>query len=309
MELSVVIPAFNESEVIRQTLDRVISVCKSSGKIYEIIVVDDGSTDRTREIVVELKSVHKEIRIAGYEENMGHAIALVSGLKLSLGGLVVTIDADLQDPPEYILTMLQMFEESSLSLRDLSVVQTVRSDRVSDSFFKRTSASAYYFLIKKMTGVKIRPHSADFRMMKRQVVDDIVALPEKNKILRLLIPALGVKIDYLEIRRDERAAGKTKYSIKKMLSLALDSMVSFNFRPLRLLSVLSLILAIIMLLLSVFFFVMYILYGAVPGWTSIVLLVLSSNSFVVFTLGVLGEYLGRSYEILQGRPQRKIHEF
>jgi dolichol-phosphate mannosyltransferase len=234
--------------------------------------------------------------------------AIRAGLEASKGDFVVTIDADLQDPPEYIPEMFALMSENSteneddFKLKVPDVVQAFRSDRSLDSFSKRTSAGLYYFLIKKLTGITLTPHAADFRIMTRRVVDILLGLPEARPVYRLLIPKLGFSIETFPIKRAERFAGETKYTLKKMFSLALDSIISFTYKPLRIFSYLGFISSFILFCLSIFTFVAANLGTTVPGWASIALLVLSANAFLFAGMGLLGEYVGRIYELVQARP-------
>jgi dolichol-phosphate mannosyltransferase len=305
--LSVVIPAFNEELVINETIDRVRSVLKSAKIRNEIIIVNDGSTDGTLNVLKKNQST-KPLRIINLSTNAGHMSAIKAGLEASRGEFVVTIDADLQDPPEYIPEMYKIIsldQKSSSGLLDsfCDVVQAYRADRTSDSIWKRQSASLYYKLIRKITGITLIPHAADFRMMKRHVVESLVSLPEKKLVFRLLIPSLGFRIQPFPIVRDERFAGKSKYTKMKMLSLATDSVIGFTYRPLRYLAFVGMTASVVMLLGSVVTLILFIFGDTLPGWPSLVLLILSFNAFLFAGLGLVGEYVGRIYQLVQGRPE------
>jgi glycosyltransferase involved in cell wall biosynthesis len=305
--LSVVIPAYNEEEVIAESLNRIHTTLIAKEIDFEIIVCNDGSTDRTLAECMKLVNV-MPLRIIELGANAGHMTAIRAGLEASKGDFVVTIDADLQDPPEYIPAMFAlMFENSSdnevdFKLRVPDVIQAFRVDRSLDSFSKRTSAALYYFLIKKLTGISLTPHAADFRIMTRRVVDVLLGLPEGRPVYRLLIPKLGFLIVTFPIKRAERFAGETKYTYRKMFSLALDSIISFTYKPLRIFSYLGFISSFILFALSIFTFAAANLGTTVPGWASIALLILSANAFLFAGMGLLGEYVGRIYELVQARP-------
>jgi len=302
-DLSIVIPVFNEEKGISECLSRVQSVIREIDHKVEIIVVDDGSTDDTVQLLLFAKKSIPQLRVIRLNKNQGHMSAISAGLEASLGKYVVTIDSDLQDPPEHILEMLKIIDTKRSSQRDIEVVQAVRTNRSSDFFLKRYTASLYYKTIRIATGVELISNAADFRLMTRKVVDTLISLPEKRKVYRLLIPFLGFEIATISITREKRFAGKSKYNLRRMFSLAIDSILSFTFRPLRLIGVLGLIAAGLMLVLSGIFFILYAVYGAVPGWTSLVLLLLSTNAFIFASIGLLGEYVGRIYQQVQNRPE------
>jgi dolichol-phosphate mannosyltransferase len=239
--------------------------------------------------------------------------ALRAGLEASKGEFIVTIDADLQDPPEAIPEMLKIIlstkdEKSELSSLSIDVVQAYRVDRRSDTFWKRKSASMYYAWVKRITGIHVTPHGADYRLMRRHVVDQLLLLPEKNLVFRLLIPSLGFHIATFPIERGERFAGKSKYTNWKMISLAIDSIIGFTNRPLRFLSVAGLASSLVLLMGSVLTLAIYVFGNTLPGWPSLVLLILSFNSFLFAGLGLVGEYVGRTYQLVQARPRMHWRE-
>ena len=305
--LSVVIPAYNEEAVIAESLNRIHAILIAKNIDFEILVCNDGSTDRTLAECLKFVNV-MPLRIIELGVNSGHMSAIRAGLEASKGDFVVTIDADLQDPPEYIPEMFTlMFENSSenqvyFERKVPDVIQAFRADRSLDSFSKRTSAALYYYFIKKLTGISLTPHAADFRIMTRRVVDVLLSLPEGRPVYRLLIPKLGFSIVTFPIKRAERFAGETKYTYRKMFSLALDSIISFTYKPLRIFSYLGFISSFILFMLSLFTFAAANLGTTVPGWASIALLILSANAFLFAGMGLLGEYIGRIYELVQARP-------
>ena len=305
--LSVVIPVFNEDPVIETSINRIRLILEASRIPFEILVVNDGSTDRTLDVLIGLQKV-APLRIINLSTNSGHMNALRAGLEASKGEFIVTIDADLQDPPEAIPEMLKMIlstkgEKSESSNLSFDVVQAYRADRRSDTFWKRKSASVYYDLVRRITGIDVIPHAADYRLMKRNVVNQLLLLPEKTLVFRLLIPSLGFRIATFPIERGERHAGKSKYTNWKMLSLAIDSIIGFTNRPLRFLSIAGLVSSLILLMGSVLTLAIYVFGNTLPGWPSLVLLILSFNSFLFAGLGLVGEYVGRTYQLVQGRPR------
>ena len=307
--LSVVIPVFNEELVIAESISRIRLILEDSRIMNEIVVVNDGSTDTTLDILLRLKK-GDPLRIINLSSNSGHMNAIRAGLESSKGDYVVTIDADLQDPPEAIPEMFRIISSkqemgggADFIQKSYDVVQAYRIDRTTDSFWKRKGASIYYTIIKKITGIEITPHAADYRIMKRHVVDKLVSLPEKNLVYRLLIPSLGFHIALFPIERNKRFAGTSKYTLSKMFSLGIDSIISFTYKPLRLVAVSGLLTAGFLFLGAIATFTISIFGSTVPGWASLALLVLSTNAFLLATLGLVGEYVGRIYELVQSRPR------
>src|SRR3954469_910724 len=228
-ELSVVIPMYNEQEVLPLLVGRLRPLLDAMDSTYEVIAVDDGSQDLTPAL---LQRYHREwpaLRVVRLRANAGHQAAISAGLVSALGDYVVTIDADLQDPPEVIPQMLAAAKDDGVD-----VVYGVRSDRSTDTLFKRASARAFYRLITLMSQTKAHADAGDFRLMSRATVDAINDLPEHNRVLRFIVPALGFPSDIVEYRRDERAAGTSKYPFLKMLKLSLDAVTGFSMAPLRL---------------------------------------------------------------------------
>ena len=304
--ISIIVPVFNEEDVITESIARIQKVLSSIAYESEIVIVDDGSTDNSTGQI--LAAGHKNVRIISFAQNKGHMTALRAGLEASNGSLVITIDADLQDAPEYIPEMINMVhsncqEKSHNPKTCFDIVQTYRDDRSVDSRFKRATASLYYLLIYKMTGIKLKAHAADFRLMTRQVVETLISLPEEKLVFRLLIPTLGFQIKYFPIRRDKRHAGKTKYTKRKMLGLFIDSILGFTFRPLRLMVVFGVSFSFILFIGSLITIMISIWGNTLPGWPSLALLILSTNSLLFACVGLVGEYVGRTYQLVQARPR------
>jgi glycosyltransferase involved in cell wall biosynthesis len=308
--LSVVIPVFNEDLVIETSINRIREVLESARIKNEILVINDGSTDKTLEILFQLKKV-APLRIINLSSNSGHMNAIRTGLEMSIGDYVVTIDADLQDPPEAIPEMLRIISTkqeiedhtSDYFMNSYDVVQAFRDDRATDTLWKRKSASLYYFLVKRITGIDLIPHAADFRIMKRHVVERLITLPEKNLVYRLLIPSLGFRIAPFPIKRNARFAGTSKYTNRKMISLAVDSIIGFTNKPLRALAYFGFVASLVLFLGSIGTLLLYVYGNTLPGWPSLFLLILSGNAFLFAGLGLVGEYVGRIYQLLQGRPK------
>ncbi len=296
-ELSVVIPVYNEEDVLPLLAQRLRPVADGLHTAYEVLAVDDGSSDATPVVLQRLHRDWPELRIVRLRANAGHQAAISAGLAAAQGHYVVTLDADLQDPPEVIT---QMF--AAARSQGVDVVYGVRSDRSTDSAFKRLSARAFYRLIRTMSGTHAQVDAGDYRMMSRATVDAVNALPEHHRVLRFVVPALGFPSASVTYRRDERAAGKSKYPLAKMIRLSLDSVTGFSTAPLRAATWLGLLGGLGALALLVFALVSMALGHTLPGWTSTVVAVAGVGAVQLLCLGILGEYVGRMYAHMQARP-------
>jgi len=305
-EISIVVPFFNEELMADLAIREINQVMANMQRSYEIIVVDDGSTDSTVDILCNLKNEFKTLRLICFYRNWGHMAALSEGLMRARGEIVISLDGDLQDPPKYITNLLAEYDNRLLSGKPVDVVQTVRSDRSTDTFFKRITAHLYYKIIKKFTGVAVIPHAADFRLLSRRAVDLINSMNPSMKIFRILIPYLGLKTSVVNIRREARLAGRSKYKFRSMVKLAAESFLSFSSTPLRIFGITSLLISTILLFLAFLFLLLWANGLAIPGWTSIVLLVSAINCFLFAILGLLGEFIGRTYESTQNRDIGKV---
>ena len=297
-ELSVVVPMYDEEEVLPIFFERVRPLLDGLGIDYELLVVDDGSRDGTASLLLAAAVDWPELRLVRLLRNSGHQAALSAGFRRARGRYVVTIDADLQDPPEVIAELLTAARE-----KDVDVVYGVRSDRSSDTWVKRTTARLYYRLMCRLVGKDIPFDAGDFRLVSRRVVDAVNALPEDGRVFRLVIPWLGFPSTEVKYVRAERAAGTTKYTLSKMLRLAFDSVTAFSAAPLRLATWLGLLGG----LLSVGFVIGALVIKAsgqsIPGWTSTVLAVCVIGAIQLLCLGLLGEYVARLFQSSQKRPQ------
>jgi glycosyltransferase involved in cell wall biosynthesis len=300
--LSVVIPVYNEEECIEACINEVTSTLKKAQIEFELIIVNDGSSDRTKDICLNLKTNYN-FRLIDIPVNSGHMAAITAGLEASTGQYIATMDADLQDPPNDLVEMFRIIHNSSTEGEEnIDVVQAFRVDRSVDSYFKKSTAAIYYKLMERVIGVKIIHHAADFRIITREVVSVLLSLPERNRIYRLLIPKLGFAILPFPITRAKRYAGRTKYSLNKMFKLSVDSLFAFSYKPLQVFAFLGFTSSAFFLLASIVTLLISIFFVTVPGWPSLILLLLSANSFLFAGLGLLGEYVGRIYEIVQARP-------
>lgn len=296
-ELSVVIPMYNEQDVLPLLVDRLRPVLDGLDTAYEVVCVDDGSADLTPVLLHRFRRDWPDLRIIRLRANAGHQNAISAGLACARGDYVVTLDADLQDPPETIAEMLAVARREGVD-----VVYGVRTDRSTDTAFKRVTAQVFYRLIRTLSGTAAQSDAGDFRLMSRATVAAINALPDDNRVLRFIVPALGFPSASVGYRREERAAGSTKYPFVKMLRLSMDSVTGFSLAPLRLATFLGLGGAGLALLLGLFAIVQAWRGLAVPGWTSTVLIVATFGAVQLICLGLLGEYVGRMYRHMQGRP-------
>lgn len=296
-ELSVVVPMYNEEKVIPLLVERLRPVLDGLGVPYEVVAVDDGSKDDTVLVVQRYRREWPELRLLRLRANSGHQAAISAGLTRAKGDYMVTIDADLQDPPETIAEMLAVAKGQGVD-----VVYGVRADRSTDTTFKRATAGAFYKVHESMTGMHTAGNAGDFRLMSRATVDAALSLPEHNRVLRFVIPALGFPSATVEYKREERAAGESKYPLSKMILLSLDSIIGFSLKPLRLATWAGFggfFVAILFLLYAV---VGRFTGHAIAGWASTLSIIALFGGTQLLCLGIIGEYLGRLYMQMQARP-------
>ena len=294
---TVIAPIFNELENLPLLYSRVKEVMDQTGEGWELILVDDGSSDGSTDIIRELAVEDERVRPVIFARNFGHQIAVTAGMDYSRGQAVTIIDADLQDPPEVILDLIEKWREG------YQIIYAVRSEREGESWFKLTTASLFYKLIFKITDVKIPLNTGDFRLIDRKALDIINNMRERNRFLRGMGAWVGFKQIGVEYKRHARHAGQTHYPLKKMIQLALNAITGFSTYPLKLLSTggfflvgLSLVLLLIYLLLAIFnnFDLTYVL----ATWLTLIFL----SGTLLIGMGVLGEYIGRTYDEAKGRP-------
>ena len=294
---SVIAPIFNELENLPLLYARVKEVMDSTGEPWELILVDDGSSDGSTDVIRKLALEDERVRPVIFARNFGHQIAVTAGMDYSRGQAVTIIDSDLQDPPEVILDLIEKWREG------YQIVYAVRSEREGESWFKLTTASLFYKLIFKITDVKIPLNTGDFRLIDRTALDVINTMRERNRFLRGMGAWVGFRQIGVEYKRHARHAGQTHYPLKKMLQLALNAITGFSTYPLRLLTTggiilvgLSLVLLVLYLLLAIInnFDLTYIL----ATWLSLIFLA----GVLLVGMGILGEYIGRTYDEAKGRP-------
>ena len=300
-KVSIVIPMYYEEEVANECYEKVSEVLKGIGDKYdyEIIFVNDGSKDKTLEILEEISKKDEKAKIISFSRNFGHQAAVTAGLREVTGDAIVIIDADLQDPPKLIPKMLELWEQGN------EVIYGKRKTRKGESAFKLLTAKMFYKTLNALSDVEIPKDTGDFRLVDRKVVDVINSLPEHNKFLRGLFSWVGFKQKAYEYERQERFAGKTKYPLKKMLKLASDGIISFSSKPIKLVGALGIISIIISIIILIYALISYIfqLNNLSAGWTSIMVAITFFAGVQLLSLWIISEYIGRIYDEAKGRPQ------
>ncbi|WP_050605819.1 glycosyltransferase family 2 protein [Ruegeria sp. 6PALISEP08] len=295
--LSIVVPMFNEADVLPFLFDRLCSFLENLGESYEIICVNDGSTDATTGLLAEAHKRDNRIKVLNFSRNFGKEVALTAGLDFASGQAVVPIDADLQDPPELIETFLEKWREG------YDVVYAVRRHRDTDTAMKRWSAIRFYKVINRLSGVPIPADTGDFRLMDQRVVRAIVQLREQNRFMKGLFAWVGFRHTEVAYDRPERAAGKTKFNYWRLWNFALDGITGFSTVPLRIAGYIGMLTALAAIIYGIFLISRTLVYGAdVPGYASLMVAVLLIGGLQLVVLGVIGEYLGRLYSEAQKRP-------
>jgi glycosyltransferase involved in cell wall biosynthesis len=301
--LSVVVPCYNEQAAIRELHRRVTLACRSVvGGDYELILVNDGSSDGTWAIVSMLAQCDDSVVAVDLSRNHGHQLALSAGLSLARGERILVIDADLQDPPELLPEMMRLMDDGA------DVVYGQRIERDGETWFKKVSARAFYRLLVRLTDVPIPPDTGDFRLIRRQVLDALLAMPEQQRFIRGMVAWIGFRQVAFEYRRDKRFAGQTKYSLYKMVAFAVDAITGFSIAPLRISLYIAFFFIGLATFLIIFVFLAWLYNGTVPGWTSTFLGMLIFGAVQLFCLGLIGEYLGRIYMQTKQRPLFIIRE-
>ena len=299
-KISLIIPMYYEEEVAEQCYNRVKTVLDGLDNYdYEIICINDGSKDKTLEILERLAKNDDKLKVISFSRNFGHQAAVTAGLRNVTGDAIVIIDADLQDPPELIPDMLKLWEQGN------EVIYGKRKTREGESHFKLFTAKMFYKILNSLSDVEIPKDTGDFRLVDRKVVDTINKLPEHNKFLRGLFSWVGYNQKEFDYERQERFAGKTKYPLKKMLKLAADGIISFSTKPLKILGMLGISCVIISVLLIMYALISYFfkLNQLSAGWTSIMIAVTFFAGVQLISIWILSEYIARIYDESRGRPE------
>ena len=299
-KISVVIPMYYEEEVAEKCYEKMTEVLSNIENYdYEMICINDGSQDKTLEILESISNKDKKVKVVSFSRNFGHQCAVTAGLKFVTGDVVVIIDADLQDPPELIPEMLKCWEDGN------EVVYGKRKTRDGESKFKLMTAKMFYKMLNSLSDVDIPKDTGDFRLVDRKIVDQMNALPEHNKFLRGLWSWMGYKQYAFEYERKERFAGKTKYPLKKMLKLASDGIIGFSSKPLKMVGALGFFSIILSFLVLIYSIIAYICdFGNLTsGWTSIMVAITFFAGVQLLSLWIIAEYIGRIYDETKQRPQ------
>jgi len=300
---SVVIPCYNEQEVITETYNRLTKVMTGMAEPYELLFVNDGSKDNTAQIIASFCETDKSVKLINFTRNFGHMPAISAGMEHALGRAIFVIDADLQDPPEIFPEMAARWKEG------YHVAYGKRTKRKGESIFKRLTAKIFYRFLRSMTNVDLPSDTGEFRLIDRKVCDAVNKMPEKNRYIRGLVSWVGFKQIAVPYVREERFAGVTKYPLRKMIAFAMDAVTSFSHKPLKLATMLGFVISFLS-----FLYILYAIYlrffteQAITGWASTIAAILLTQGIVLMILGLMGEYIGRIYSEIQNRPNYIVQE-
>ncbi|HEV2061220.1 MAG TPA: glycosyltransferase family 2 protein [Solirubrobacteraceae bacterium] len=298
--VSVVVPMFNEESTTRELYRRVSAAL--AGEAFELVAVDDGSTDATPAVLAELADADPRVKVVALSRNFGHQTALSAGLDHAAGAAVVMMDADLQDPPELIPAMLARWRDGS------DVVYAVRTSREGETRFKRATARLFYRVLAKLSDVRLPPDAGDFRLLDRRAVDALLAMPERNRYLRGMTVWVGFTQTAIPYARAPRHAGTSRYPLRRMLRLSLDAISSFSHAPLQVATIMGFLCAALAFLAIPVAVGFRIAGEFVPGITTTVIAVLLLGGIQLIALGVIGEYVGRIYDEVKRRPLYFVRE-
>lgn len=301
--ISVIIPVYNEEKNINPLLQRLLPIVNKN--FYEIIFISDGSTDQTEAIIKKEAKKNKNIKLISFQRNFGHQMALTCGYQTAKGEVIISMDADLQDPPKIIPQMINLWKKGK------KIVYAKRKEREGEGWFKKITAEIFYRLINFLSDIPIPSDVGDFRLLDRQVVDFLNQLPERSRFLRGLVAWPGFSASYIYFKREKRYAGVTHYPLSKMFNFAMEGIISFSIKPLRLASYLGFLAAFFG-----FLGIVYALYRRlflshqywVTGWTALFVAVMFLGGTQLITIGIIGEYIGKIYQQLQNRPFYIIKE-
>ena len=300
--LSVVVPVFNEEDTLRELHGRLTGALPPV-EVWEIIFVDDGSSDGSWPLMRELSAVDPKLRLVRLSRNFGHQAAITAGLEASRGEAVVVIDADLQDPPELIPELVARWRDG------YDVVYAVRAERTGENPIRLLAISLFYKLFRRISGGDIPANVGDFRLVSRRVVDALMAMPERARFLRGMTSWVGFKQTGVEYRRDPRYAGTSKYPPRKLVRLALDGIVSFSTIPIKLVAWLGFALVVFCLVvLGWTLYTRFVTHSAPQGWTSLLVVVLLLGGVQLLSLGIIGQYVARIFDEVKQRPLYLVAE-
>lgn len=297
VELSVVVPVYNEEQNLDLLFERLVSVLSTLDMSYEIVCVNDGSRDRTLPCLIDHSHRNPVIKVVDLSRNFGKEIALTAGIDYAQGAAIVPIDADLQDPPELIAELVTKWREG------YDVVYATRRSRQGESWLKRFTAAAFYRIMGWISPLPMPRNTGDFRLLDRQVVDALKQMPERSRFMKGLFTWVGFRQTAILYDRPQRYKGQTTWNYWKLWNFAVGGIVSFSVRPLKVWSYIGIVLSLLSLLYASFLIIRTLRYGVdVPGYASLMVTVLFLGGIQLISLGVIGEYLGRVYEEVKGRP-------
>lgn len=301
---SFIVPIYNEEETLAELYRRVSAVMARMDGPVELVLINDGSRDRSLQLIRDMHHLDQRVCYLSFARNFGHQIAVTAGLNFVRGQVIIILDADLQDPPELIPDMIEKWRQG------YQVVYAQRSQRHKESWFKRFTAYFFYRLLKRLADVDIPTDTGDFCLMDRQVVDVFNAMPERNRYLRGLRTWVGFQQTAIRFERDPRFAGEVKYTFAKSLALAVNGLVSFSKVPLRISTYVGLLAAVaaILMALLVLYWRIFVPHSPLTGFTIILVAVFFLGAVQLVSIGILGEYVGRIYEEVKGRPLYTLAE-
>jgi polyisoprenyl-phosphate glycosyltransferase len=300
--ISIIIPVYNEEDNIKHLLEKILPILKPYK--YELIFVDDGSKDKTNELIRKHIAGKNQLKLITFNRNFGHQMALTAGYSHAQGDCVITMDADLQDPPELIPQMIEKWQDG------FKIVYARREKREVDNFFKKITANLFYRFINSLSETPIPEQVGDYRLVDRIVVDFIVELPEHSRFLRGLVAWGGYPTSYVDFQREKRFAGETHYTISKMIAFAIDGITSFSTKPLHIATYVGFMVASLG-----FIGIIYAVLGRiflpsywVTGWTALFVGIMFIGGVQLITIGIIGEYISKIYKEVQNRPRFVIKE-
>lgn len=301
--VSIIAPVYNEQDNIELFLTRLLNVVKKYQ--YEIIFVNDGSIDNSEQILKNLCLKNKNIKLISFVRNFGHQMALFAGYEKAKGDVIISLDVDLQDPPELIDEMIKKWQNGG------KIVYAKRTERQGESFFKKATASLFYQLINFLSDVKIPENVGDYRLIDKQVLNYLKNLKERPEFLRGLVAWSGYKTDYVYFKREKRFAGQTHYPLSKMINLALYGITSFSTKPLRLSTYFGFLVSGFAIFSIIFKSIQHFVFKQgdwLPGWASLFFSIVFLGGIQLIMIGIIGEYLGKIYHEIQNRPNYLIKE-
>ena len=301
--ISIIVPVYNEQESIALFLEKTLEILLKTGEEFELLFVNDGSSDNTLSVLKQAAVEENSIRIIDLSRNFGKEAALTAGLDLASGDVVIPIDVDLQDPPELILDFVAKWREG------YDVVNGVRVDRSTDTALKRNSSKGFYRLFNRLSQTTLPENVGDFRLMDRQVIEAIKRMPERNRFMKGIFAWVGFKTCEIPYVRPQRVAGATSWNYWKLWNFALDGMFGYSTAPLRIWTYAGFLLALLSILYGLFIIVKTIVFGIdVPGYASLISVILFLSGIQIISLGVIGEYIGRIFLEVKKRPVYLIRE-